>query len=113
MKYLIALLIFFGMITFTLVMTPASHAQTVFMGTPGGNMFVRNPNFNCFNGFCNHPNFNPGFFQPGFAPVFTTPIQVFPVIINDTGAFDNIYGPGASPARRLGAYRNTNLYHGW
>jgi len=113
MKYLAALLVFLGMITLTLITTPASQAQTVFVGTPGGNVFMRNPGFNCFNGFCNRPVFNPGFPQPVVAPLYTTPVQAYPVIINDIGAFDNIYGPGASPARRLGAYRNTNIYYGW
>jgi hypothetical protein len=58
MKYLVALLIFFGMITFTIV-TPASHAQAV-LGHPRGYGFGHER-----HGFVNRVN---GFGEPGFLP---------------------------------------------
>jgi len=116
MKYLVAVFVFLSLITLILFTTPASQAgSNVFInvGVPGS-VYVSRPGYNCWNGFCNGAGFGPGYYRPGFyPPVATTPVTVYPVLLNDTGAFDNIYGPGASPARRLAPYRNTNIYHGW
>src|SRR4030095_847594 len=108
MKFVIAVLLFFTGLGVTLLTPPASQAgSSIFVNTPGG-VFI--PNRGCFNGFCNNPCFgpthvgNPAFFNPVFAQ---------PVIFDTTGVVDNIYGPGASAARRMAPLRNSNFYHGW
>jgi hypothetical protein len=117
MKYFVAVVLFLAGITFTLLTTPAAHAGgAVFVNTPG-RVFFPNSGFGCFNGFCNSPCFGsnnivtPGFFNP-FTPV-VNPVFAQPVIFNTTGIVDNIYGPGASAARRMAPLRNSNFYHGW
>jgi hypothetical protein len=107
MKYFLAILLFLAGFTFVLLTTPAAHAH----GFGGPGFFPQNAAFGCPNGFCGS-----GCFHPGFAPVFFQPVTPFiaaPVIVDDRFVFDNIYGPGASAARRLAPVRNSNFYHGW
>jgi len=106
-KSILAVLLFLLGFGVTLLTTPASQAGTVFVNTPG-RVFV--PTNGCFNGFCNGPFFP----NQGVTPVFfNNPVVVHPVIFDTTGVVDNIYGPGASAARRMAPMRNSNFYHGW
>src|SRR5262245_1658362 len=111
MKYFLAILLFLASITFTLLTTPAARAGgAVFVNTPG-TVFAPRSGFGCFDGFCNNNCFGSScFVTPGF---FSTPVVVHPVIFDTTGIVDNIYGPGASAARRMAPLRNSNFYHGW
>ena len=111
MRFVLAILLFLAGLGVTLVTTPAAHA--------GGAVFVNTPGFfpahqgGCFNGFCNSPCFGHGANPAFFNPTFANPVFAQPVIFNTTGIVDNIYGPGASAARRLSPVRNSNFYHGW
>lgn len=123
MKTLLAAVVFFTVFTLTLFTTPASHARgAIFVnaGFPGAVVVTSrgfNNGFGCMNGFCNGTcwnGWNGGFVQPGFfPPVFSTPVTAYPLIVDTTAVVDNIYGPGASAARRMAPIRNSNIYHGW
>ncbi|MFO1518771.1 MAG: hypothetical protein U1F57_03760 [bacterium] len=114
MKYLAALSLFLSILTVTLFTTPASsQVYPSFYGggrVAPGYFYPQGPVVVGAPGFYGR-GYYPNQFYPGFYPVSPTMVQ--PVIINDTGVVDNIYGPGASAARRLGVNRNSNLYHGW
>ena len=121
MKYILSAVFFLSFILSAIFFTPASQAYTTFyVGTsPGsyraspiypGNHYYPRHNYCPPRRIYPYSNYNyPAYYQP-YGHVYVEPQTV---IIDDTGAYDDVYGPGASAARRLEPARNTNIYHGW